>query len=1309
MKNKEIWKRSVAFGMAVLTTVLIPCQGGMKQTVKAAEMAEQQVYNGGEYTQSVSVDFSALGEEDWNNPAMITYASDLSGVETAQNFKITGKVTVNEELYDALGQEGNYVKLQSVIKTGDAWDWHQSEDYPYLNQGAFTATENGYVNEFECTYTDLIPADLHEIIFRVVGIGAKGTVTIGEVAGVNLTKESEPLPSANPAMLDDFETAELQSSAGWEQEAGWQYGNGVALEVCDAYGSRQLKLGLNFTGCEGYTWSEAKIKKNLSAGMDVSAYNQLTYEMTYPEAFANFKTKVFAKNSISDTTIIDKEGTMEISDVGNGMKKAVVTIKFQPNVEAITDITIGTVGVSTNFAGDIWVDNICFSQYNSDSDYVEITSEAGEGAWADMSKMPQSVALSDENAGERTRALYAYLMGLDAKEQVLFGHQNDTHKHVGTGEGVYSDTKDITGSISGIVGIDSLALTGVELGLTNVDEAIAKSVEISKQAAAEGAIITLSTHMPNMSDAKIKATPQAARKFDFSSCDFSESKNLANNCAQEVLPGGAYHAQFTAYLDIIADYGLAMQAQEIPILFRPFHENTGGWFWWGAATTDIETYNAMFRYTHDYLTEKGVHNFIYVYSPNGPITSEEEYAKRYPGDDYVDIAGFDYYDDYNEHPAVWSETFLESLQKTCEVVKSFAGKRGKVAAISETGVRVMKADKSDNEGLLVKNNPIKGQNWYKRINEVAKETGMPYFLVWANFSDTNFYVPYKNGTRGQELINEFIDFYNESSSIFANGTGFYANQTIVGDENEKRCGGYFTNIFAKGVISTEMTLRANVKNAKNVEFVLKNGTASQRILTTSAGNTYEGTVTNAMLQALGQTDVGTIELVADGEALVTLSFISFGKNKEKLSTDIIENFELYYGDNDYLNGTYTENSAANSSSAFELDSQKKASGSYGGVFSYHLKTAGTEVWTGRMKGLENKDLSSYNALSMWVLPDGKGQKLVIQLVSDGEEFEVYLTEFVKTTEPMYVTIPFSQFKGKQNGTLNPANITKFAIWCNSILPDGEAEMDLYSAIAFDDICFGTVDESTLTLKHGYALSKESLVEEKTDVEDRVPTDKVQTDKAPTEETDVNEQKKNNGKQQIAVEGNVVIASLEDTKEEQFFDKLGRRMRRLINGSMSIESRQRILPQGTKMQAQRFYAGEIFDAAKKAIEEYLGSTENFCVMDISLLDTDGNFLHNLDGIVYVTIPIPEGLSVGETNTIAVYRLEADGTLTSCKASIRDGKITFETNHFSTYIFVEQDKSVLAPQTGDDANLASGILLLLLGVVFILSAGKFRIRG
>ena len=78
-----------------------------------------------------------------------------------------------------------------------------------------------------------------------------------------------------------------------------------------------LKADLDYTGCEGFTWSEAKIKKSFAEGLDVSAYNVLSYEMIYPEAFdGSFKAKIFAKNGADDVEIINKEAKIETSDLG---------------------------------------------------------------------------------------------------------------------------------------------------------------------------------------------------------------------------------------------------------------------------------------------------------------------------------------------------------------------------------------------------------------------------------------------------------------------------------------------------------------------------------------------------------------------------------------------------------------------------------------------------------------------------------------------------------------------------------------------------------------------------------------------------------------------------------------------------------------------------------------------------------------------------------------------------------------------------------------------------------------------------------
>ena len=1079
MRKRFMGKRFMGkrLAAALLAAAVAFSSGNFAGGYEYVYAAEASVFYTG--TNTVTKDKLDLATEDWDNPPMITYDESIADCVTTKDFTMKADITLDDEAYASLGTGESYLKVQGIVKLGSEWTWTDSQDIPYLQQSSFS--EDTHKTTITIKFEDKDADDLKGVYFRLIGQGFSGTCTFSNVTLSGVAEAQPELPAKDPSVIDDFESAETGSSAGWEQEGGWQYDNAVGISVAEFQGSKMLKADLDYTGCEGFTWSEAKIKKSFAEGLDVSAYNVLSYEMIYPEAFdGSFKAKIFAKNGADDVEIINKEAKIETSDLGDGYKKAVVTVKFSPNTAKITDLMIGTVGVSTAFLGSVYLDNLTLSQYNAAGDYTEITETAGEAVLADTSSMPEEVTLSDVNASGSAKALYAYLKGLDAADQVLFGHQNDTSKHVSTRDGVYSDTKDVTGSISGLVGIDSLALTGVELGIDNVDDAVQKSIEISKAAAAEGAIITLSTHMPNMSNEKIIATPDAARKYDFSQCDFSEAKDLSNNCSAEVLPGGKYNAQFTTYLDIIADYANGLG--DIPVLFRPFHENTGGWFWWGAATTDKETYHALFQYTQDYLASKGVHNFIYVYSPNGPLTSEEEYMDRYPGDDCVDIVAFDYYDDYNTYPAEYSGEFVDNLKKTCQVVKNIADAKGKVAAISETGVRVMKADGSDNEGILVKGNPIAGHNWYKQVNQVAVDTGMPYFLLWANFGDTNFYVPYKyDDTHGQELINEFIEFYNEKSSVFANGTNFYGNadQKEVRNVNQGNAAGYFANVFSKMAITSAFTLKANVRNAQSVSFVLTNpDTNTEKTITaekTEESGAYEGVLSADIQSALGTTDTGKISLVADGKTLVTVSYISFGKEKETLAKNVIENFELYYDDNDYMNGTFTENSAANCSSSFVLDKDHKAEGVYGGAFTYQLKTRGPEVWTGRMKGLSTNDYSEYNAVSMWVKPDGKGQKLVVQLVSGGEDFEVFLTDFVKTTEAKYVTIPFNKLKGKQNGTFDPKNVTKFAIWCNSISEDGNG-VDIQSKIVFDDIRFVNVDESKLNVTEGgYVLTDQSLV------------------------------------------------------------------------------------------------------------------------------------------------------------------------------------------------------------------------------------------
>ena len=89
-----------------------------------------------------------------------------------------------------------------------------------------------------------------------------------------------------------------------------------------------------------------------------------------------------------------------------------------------------------------------------------------------------------------------------------------------------------------------------------------------------------------------------------------------------------------ADIDAIAQPLLELQKAGVPVLFRPLHEASGGWFWWGASGADA--YKQLYLLLYDTLTNKyGLNNLIWVW--NG------QSADWYPGDEYVDIVGEDIY------------------------------------------------------------------------------------------------------------------------------------------------------------------------------------------------------------------------------------------------------------------------------------------------------------------------------------------------------------------------------------------------------------------------------------------------------------------------------------------------------------------------------------------------------------------------------------------------------------------------------------------------------------------------------------------
>jgi len=122
-----------------------------------------------------------------------------------------------------------------------------------------------------------------------------------------------------------------------------------------------------------------------------------------------------------------------------------------------------------------------------------------------------------------------------------------------------------------------------------------------------------------------------------------------------IKPGGRYRDNYLADLDDFADWLNALvdsNGNKIPILFRPFQENDGSWFWWGRKAVVVGEFKDLWQDMFNYLqTEKGVDNLLWVYAPSfmGDGTNPQSdgtpstFESYYPEADYFDVVGMSLY------------------------------------------------------------------------------------------------------------------------------------------------------------------------------------------------------------------------------------------------------------------------------------------------------------------------------------------------------------------------------------------------------------------------------------------------------------------------------------------------------------------------------------------------------------------------------------------------------------------------------------------------------------------------------------------
>ncbi|MBR1861239.1 MAG: hypothetical protein IJ796_05210 [Lachnospiraceae bacterium] len=409
--------------------------------------------------------------------------------------------------------------------------------------------------------------------------------------------------------------------------------------------------------------------------------------------------------------------------------------------------------------------------------------------------------LVDRAAVPAVRSLYKYMDAMGRSGCCMFGQENNLQCKAGDRANSHSDTFDLTGDYPALQAFDVLAFTGVEFNIkrhnelytTDIpgwkalnsiayNEASASSFDfvtadidaaasLARRAIELGGVFSLSAHMPNFVFSSVRegyaeGISPAIAKYNYK--EYTPNR-IEGNTVQELLAKGKGYDAFVRYLDIVAEFAKKV---EKPFFFRPLHENTGSWFWWGKDHCTPGEFKELWHFIVKYLRdEKGIHNLLYAYSPGSENKNAEEYGERYPGDDYVDLVGVDMYDPDTEEGK--GEEFFDRLREQLGILEAFSKAHGKLMAITETGL----ASKRPDPGCHATSIHMTGNlnnHWHADVLEEVSKSHASYFLLWANFSKRGtYYTPFAerinpDGTLyGHEMCDDFIRYYNDTRSVFA--------------------------------------------------------------------------------------------------------------------------------------------------------------------------------------------------------------------------------------------------------------------------------------------------------------------------------------------------------------------------------------------------------------------------------------------------------------------------------------------------------------------------------------------------------------
>lgn len=241
---------------------------------------------------------------------------------------------------------------------------------------------------------------------------------------------------------------------------------------------------------------------------------------------------------------------------------------------------------------------------------------------------PAEVEPANPKTNPKARAILDYFHALEGRsdKRILSGQFSDFGN--GATLNLLTNIHDKTGQWPAMLGVD---YADFRRGSLTVAVPNRSAIEYWRQ----GGLVTVMAHLYNPANT-----------------NGGGLRDKGVDLATLLVPGTDTHQRWMKQLDLIAAGLQELRDAGVVVLWRPFHEMNGGWFWWGAQ--DPATFIQVWRHMFDYFSkDKGLDNLLWVYGPNHGQKTAEYYA----GDRYVDLIGLDAYTDFvdSEHIRGYAE------------------------------------------------------------------------------------------------------------------------------------------------------------------------------------------------------------------------------------------------------------------------------------------------------------------------------------------------------------------------------------------------------------------------------------------------------------------------------------------------------------------------------------------------------------------------------------------------------------------------------------------------------------------------------